>query len=107
MQDHGQIQPALCGLDGLGISHPPGVGLLSGELKLHRWPHEKRPIAFFSLFTLLSQQIIFSLYVTDFLFCWGFWMSTPRKCLLALLGEQLTSMMQRFVGNAQISRNVR
>jgi hypothetical protein len=38
---------------------------------------------------------------------WGLWMSTPRKCLLALLGEQLTSMMQRFVGNAQISRNVR
>jgi hypothetical protein len=106
MQDHGQIQPALCGLDGLGISLPPGVGLLSGELKLHRWPREKRPIAFFSLFTLLSQQIIFSLEVTDFLFWWGL-MSTPRKCLLALLGEQFTSMMQRIVGNAQISRNVR
>src|SRR6266550_2109154 len=34
-------------------------------------------------------------------------MSTPRKCLLALLPEQLTPMMQRTVRNTQIACNLR
>jgi hypothetical protein len=62
--------------------------------------------SFFYYIALLPQKIILSLSLSDFFFLWGL-MTTSRKGLLALLGEQLTPMMQGPVGNTQIACNLR
>ena len=79
--------------------------VLSDELKLHSWPREKMPIAFFKISRSCRRRSFsrFKWRISSSCGVLGLWMSAPWKCLLTLLREQLAPMVQRTIGNAQVT----
>jgi hypothetical protein len=83
------------------------LALQSTRVKLHRWPREKRPLAFLKRSrSCRRRKILLALSLSEFFFLWSV-MPTSRKGLLTLLAEELTPLMEGTLAPTQIACQLR